>query len=129
MHPEPVLIIPKVAPLTIPLMLKSLEVVPSSATKKVRVAFKDTGQDITAPRAPVPALFTVTLPPKLSTPVPEIVAAIVAPQKSTMLVGDVVAPSVKLDNAKVAPALTVSVLLKLVFALRLLVLFPVTVKL
>ena len=85
MVPAPALVTPK-AVLTIPLIVRSVAVVPSFATVKVRVAPRETGHDINAP-VPVPViLLTVTPPPKLKAPVPDMVEP-VAPHSRVTLAG------------------------------------------
>ena len=101
--PAPSLVIPKVAPLTIPLIVKSETVVVSSATIKVMFVPKATGQLIKAP-APVPAIFvTVILPPRVIRPAPEIVETVAPHSRFRALIPLNVNP----PFASVAPPLTV----------------------
>ena len=97
--PAPFFVIPKVAPLITPDIVKSVAEVPSSATVIVLVAPKVTGQAIEAPSVPVVASVTVILPPSVKTPVPVILDPVTAPSSKDKLVGE---PKVNVDNAKVA---------------------------
>ena len=69
--------------LIIPLIVRSVAAVPSSATLKVLdvAAVRATGHETVAPLLPLAALITFTFPPSVRRPLPEIVApAVVPPQ-------------------------------------------------
>ena len=95
------------AVLTIPLIVKSAAAVPSFAVVNVLVSPKATGQEIVAPVLVPEILFTVTFPPSVNNPEPEMVEPVVPFSKVT-LVG---VPSVNPPLANVTPALTVKALL------------------
>lgn len=118
--PEPLLVIPKLDPL-----MTLLTVMPAFAVM-VRFAPNAMGAEMVALFEPVPALFTVIFPFKVSCPLPDIADAVVAPPLKTMLVGD---PNVKVLRFRVTSEATVKLPLTVVFATSVLVPVPDMVKL
>ncbi len=104
--PIPALVIPA-DPLITPLIVRSTASVPSLATENALVTVpKATGQEMEAQLFPVPALFTVTLPPKVSGFVDPVTdEPDTAPQYSVTLLG---LPSVYVDLFRVTPSITVN---------------------
>lgn len=90
-----------------PLKDKSTEDAPS-LTVKTRLAIIETGAEIVGPDVPVPALFTVTFPPRDKIPDPVIEEAVAVPQYMVKPDGPVVVPKSKAANARVAPELMVN---------------------
>ena len=106
--PAAALVIPKFVPLLItPLMVRSVAVVPSSATVNVRVAPNAIGHETVAPLVPVPTSVTATSPPSVKVPVPVIEEPVVEDphSKATLVCVD----NEKFDNASVAAALMVKI--------------------
>ena len=113
--------------LIIPLIVKSVTAVVSSATVKVRVValVNATGQLMVAP-TPVPViLLTVTFPPRVNTPAPDRVEP-VAPHSKVIAVGESTSNP---PLARVAPPFIANVPLMVVAALNVFVELPDMVKL
>ena len=109
--PAPALVTPNPT-LIIPLIVRSVAEVPSSFTVKVLVAPKANGAEIVAPFVPVVASVMETSPPRVKVPLPVIEAPVVAPPSSVKLESE---PNVKVDNPNIAPDLTVSATLAVLF--------------
>ncbi len=103
----------------IPLMVRSLALVPSSAIVNVLAAPSATGEEMDAPAVPVVASLTVIFPPRVSVEEPVMDAPVVAPPSRVTLVGE---PRVKVDIANVEPAVTVRAPVMVVLATRVTVL-------